>query len=406
MKKIELLAPAGDKEKLMTALDFGADAVYLGGSEFGLRVASKNFSGEDLKDAVKICHERGKKIYVTVNIQAHNRHFEGMEDYLKFLEKIGVDAAIISDDGIFRMARRVAPGLAVHISTQASITNYETILFWYEQGVRRVVLARELSLEEIKGIRQHIPKDMELEAFVHGAMCISYSGRCLLSNYMTGRDANLGDCAHSCRWRYHLVEETRPGEYFPIEDREEGSFIMNSKDLCTISHLDELMNSGITSFKIEGRVKTVYYVATVTRAYRLGMDAVEKGQYSKTYADFLLQEIKKASYREFTTGFYFKRPDEHDQLYSDVSYIRNYDFTGRVLEIVEEKMKVEQRNRMLLGDEIEAFGPREKIEKFVIQKMWDEEGNLIESAPHPKQILWMPCIQGICKGDFLRKKAE
>lgn len=406
MKKIELLAPAGDKEKLLTALDFGADAVYLGGSEFGLRVASKNFSGEDLKNAVKICHERGKKIYVTVNIQAHNRHFEGMEDYLKFLEKIGVDAAIISDDGIFRMARRVAPGLAVHISTQASITNYETILFWYEQGVRRVVLARELSLEEIKGIRQHIPKDMELEAFVHGAMCISYSGRCLLSNYMTGRDANLGDCAHSCRWRYHLVEETRPGEYFPIEDREEGSFIMNSKDLCTISHLDELMNSGITSFKIEGRVKTAYYVATVTRAYRLGMDAVEKGQYSKTYADFLLQEIKKASYREFTTGFYFKRPDEHDQLYSDVSYIRNYDFTGRVLEIVEEKMKVEQRNRMLLGDEIEAFGPREKTEKFVVQKMWDEEGNSIESAPHPKQILWMPYIQGICKGDFLRKKAE
>ncbi len=406
MKKIELLAPAGDKEKLLTALDFGADAVYLGGSEFGLRVASKNFSGEDLKNAVKICHERGKKIYVTVNIQAHNRHFEGMEDYLKFLESIGVDAAIISDDGIFRIARRVAPGLAVHISTQASITNYETILFWHEQGVRRAVLARELSLEEIKEIRRHIPEDMELEAFVHGAMCISYSGRCLLSNYMTGRDANLGDCAHSCRWKYHLVEETRPGEYFPIEDREEGSFIMNSKDLCTISHLDELMNSGITSFKIEGRVKTAYYVATVTRAYRLGMDAVEKGQYSKTYADFLLQEIKKASYREFTTGFYFKRPDEHDQLYSDVSYIRNYDFVGRVLEIVEEKMKVEQRNRMLLGDEIEAFGPREKIEKFVIQKMWDEEGNSIESAPHPKQILWMPYIQGICQGDFLRKKAE
>lgn len=406
MKKIELLAPAGDKEKLMTALDFGADAVYLGGSEFGLRVASKNFSGEDLKDAVKICHERGKKIYVTVNIQAHNRHFEGMEDYLKFLESIGVDAAIISDDGIFRIARRVAPRLPMHISTQASITNYETILFWHEQGVRRAVLARELSLEEIKEIRRHIPEDMELEAFVHGAMCISYSGRCLLSNYMTGRDANLGDCAHSCRWKYHLVEETRPGEYFPIEDREEGSFIMNSKDLCTISHLDELMNSGITSFKIEGRVKTAYYVATVTRAYRLGMDAVEKGQYSKTYADFLLQEIKKASYREFTTGFYFKRPDEHDQLYSDVSYIRNYDFVGRVLEIVEEKMKVEQRNRMLLGDEIEAFGPREKTEKFVIQKMWDEEGNSIESAPHPKQILWMPYIQGICKGDFLRKKVE
>lgn len=406
MRQIELLAPAGDKEKLMTALDFGADAVYLGGSEFGLRVASKNFSGEDLKEAVKICHDRGKKIYVTVNIQAHNRHFEGMEDYLKFLEKIGVDAAIISDDGIFRIARRVAPGLAVHISTQASITNYETILFWYEQGVRRVVLARELSLEEIKEIRQHIPEDMELEAFVHGAMCISYSGRCLLSNYMTGRDANLGDCAHSCRWKYHLVEETRPGEYFPIEDREEGSFIMNSKDLCTISYLDELMQSGITSFKIEGRVKTAYYVATVTRAYRLGMDAVRKGQYSKAYADFLLEEIKKASYREFTTGFYFKKPDEKDQLYSDVSYIRNYDFAGRVLEIVEEKMKVEQRNRMLLGDEIEAFGPREKTEKFVIQKMWDEEGNSIESAPHPKQILWMSYIQGICQGDFLRKKAE
>ena len=298
----------------------------------------------------------------------------------------------------------MVPDLPIHISTQASITNHETINFWYDQGVRRVVLARELSLDEIKEIRRHIPEDMELEAFVHGAMCISYSGRCLLSNYMTGRDSNLGDCAHSCRWKYYLMEEKRPGQYFPIEENSQGTFIMNSKDLCMIQHLQELMDAGIDSFKIEGRVKSAYYVATVVRSYRLGMDAVYEGKYSPEYAQWLLDEIQKASYREFTTGFFFNKPDGDDQLYTKSSYIRNYDFTGRILDVLEDKVMVEQRNRMEIGDELEVFGPRREVEKFIITTMWDEEGNPIKEAPHPQQIIYFPLIANVKSGDFLRRK--
>ena len=310
---MELLAPAGDMEKLETALDFGADAVYLAGDRFGLRTASKNFGTEELTRAVEKTHERGKKIHITVNIKPHEEDLTGLDDYLMLLEKLRVDGAIISDEGVFRRARTVAPKLPIHISTQASATNSETILFWHDLGVKRIVLAREVGLDEIRAIRKKIPRELELEAFGHGAMCISYSGRCLLSNYMAHRDANRGDCAHACRWNYALVEEKRPGEYFPIEEDERGTYILNSKDLMTLPFLDEVLDAGIDSLKIEGRVKTAYYVATVTRAYRLALDAIVAGTFDDKTKSALMDEIKKASYRDFTDGFYHAKPAEDAQ---------------------------------------------------------------------------------------------
>ena len=310
-KKIELLAPAGDINKMKTAIFYGADAIYLGGENFGLRKASKNFSNEELEETVKYAHERDVKIYVTMNIVAHEYHLNGLDEYIKFLDKINVDAVIVADIGIFMKVKELAPDMEIHISTQASITNSETIKFWHKEGADRIVLARELSFDEIKEIRKNIPEDVELEAFVHGAMCISYSGRCLLSNYMTGRDANLGDCAQACRWNYRLVEEKRPGEYYPIVEDENGTYIMNSKDLCMIHDIDKIYESGIYSFKIEGRVKSQYYLATVIRAYRIAIDAYLNGKYTEELADYLLKEIRKASHRDFTKGFYEKKPDEH-----------------------------------------------------------------------------------------------
>ena len=406
MNKIELLAPAGDLEKLKMAINYGADAVYLGGDSFGLRKASKNFSIEQIQEGINYAHERGKKVYVTLNIVPHNDDLEGLEEYVTKLYEMKTDAVIVSDPGMYSIIRRTVPNLDIHLSTQASVTNHETIKFWYDLGIRRIVLARELSFIEIEEMIDKLPKDLEIETFVHGAMCMSYSGRCLISNYMTGRDANMGDCVHACRFKYNLVEEKRPGEYFPVYEDEEGTFIMNSKDLCMIEHIPELVKSGIKSFKIEGRVKSSYYVATVIRAYRMAIDEYYADPENYVYNDKWLKEIQKASHRDFTKGFFFGKPDSDAQVYQTSSYIRGYDFIGLVLDYDEETKiaTIEQRNRMFVGEEIEVFGPGRDYFTQTIEKMWDEDDNPIEVAPHAQQIIKILMEKPVKSMDMLRKE--
>lgn len=408
MKKIELLAPAGDINKLKTAVEYGADAVYLGGESFGLRKASKNFSMEDIKWATDYLHERGKKIHVTLNIIPHNHDMEGVEDYIKDLYEIGVDALIVADPGMFMKVKEVAPDFPIHISTQGSVTNVETVKFWQKLGAERVVMARELSLKEVADIIKEVGDSIEVETFAHGAMCMSYSGRCLLSNYMTGRDANMGDCAQPCRYKYHLVEEKRPGEYFPIEEHDEGTFIMNSKDLCMIEHIDEMIEAGIASLKIEGRVKSEYYLATVIRSYRMAIDAYYRDPENYKYDPSLLEEIKKVSHRDFTTGFFFGQANENSQVYKDNSYIRGYDFVGIVLDYDEDTKiaTIEQRNRVFVGEEIEIFGPGVKHFDYKIEKMLDDKDREINVANKAKQIFKIKIDQPIKKGFILRRENE
>ena len=408
MEKVELLAPAGDLERLKVAFEYGADAVYLGGEQFGMRTAAKNFTIEDIKEGADFAHERGKKVFVTVNIIPHNEDFEGFEDYLRDLESAGVDALIASDPGVIDLIKSTIPNMEIHLSTQANTTNYRSANFWYKQGVKRVVVAREMSFKEIKEIRENIPKEMDIEAFMHGAMCISYSGRCLISNYMTGRDANRGSCAQSCRWKYSLVEEKRPGEYFPIYEDERGTFFFNSKDLCMIEYIPELIESGITSLKIEGRMKTAYYVATVVRAYRMAIDAYYKDPENWKFNPIWLEELKKGSHRHFTTGFYNDKPGDEEQNYASASYVRNYDFIGIVLEDRDENglVKVEQRNKMMLGDEIEIMGPYTDTINTTITEMYNEDGESIESAPHPRQIVKMKFPEVVGRNFILRKAIE
>ena len=404
MRKPELLAPAGDLEKLKMALIYGADAVYLGGEQFGLRKAAKNFNLDQIEEGVNFAHERGKNVYVTLNIIPHNDDLVGLDEYVNNLNDLDVDGVIVSDPGVFSIVRRETPNLPIHLSTQASATNYETIKFWYDLGIKRIVVARELSLKEIKEIIDRMPKDLEIEAFVHGAMCISYSGRCLLSNYMANRDSNRGECAHPCRWKYYLMEEKRPGEYFPVYENEKGTFIFNSKDLCMLNHIPELIESGIASFKIEGRVKSQYYVSTVVRSYRMAIDEYFKNPEKYIYKEEWLDEIKKASYRDFTTGFYFGKPTGEEQVYTSSSYIRTYDFSGLVLNYDENTRiaTIEQRNRMFLGDEIEVFGPDKYHFTQKIEKMWNEEGEEIDVAPHPQQIVKMKMNKPVENWDILR----
>ena len=408
MKKIELLAPAGDINKLKTAVEYGADAVYLGGESFGLRKASKNFSMEDIKWATDYLHERGKKIHVTLNIIPHNDDMEGVEDYIKELYEIGVDALIVADPGMFMKVKEVAPDFPIHISTQGSVTNVETVKFWQKLGAERVVMARELSLKEVADIIKEVGDKIEVETFAHGAMCMSYSGRCLLSNYMTGRDANMGDCAQPCRYKYNLVEEKRPGEYFPIEEHEEGTFIMNSKDLCMIEHIDEMIEAGIASLKIEGRVKSEYYLATVIRSYRMAIDAYYADPENYKYDPSLLEEIKKVSHRDFTTGFFYGQANEDSQVYEDNSYIRGYDFVGIVLDYDEETKiaTIEQRNRVFVGEEIEIFGPGIKHFDYKIEKMLDDKDREIDVANKAKQIFKIKVDEAIEKGFILRRENE
>lgn len=408
MKKIELLAPAGDINKLKTAVEYGADAVYLGGESFGLRKASKNFSMEDIKWATDYLHERGKKIHVTLNIIPHDKDIEGVEEYIKDLYDIGVDALIVADPGMFMKVKEVAKDFPIHISTQGSVTNAQTVKFWQQLGAERVVMARELSLKEVSDIIKEVGDSIEIETFAHGAMCMSYSGRCLLSNYMTGRDANMGDCAQPCRYKYHLVEEKRPGEYFPIEEHDEGTFIMNSKDLCMIEHIDDMIEAGIASLKIEGRVKSEYYLATVIRSYRMAIDAYYADPKNYKYDPYLLEEIKKVSHRDFTTGFFYGKANENSQVYKDNSYIRGYDFVGLVLDYDEENKiaTVEQRNRVFVGEDIEIFGPGIKHFDYKIEKMLDDKDREIDVANKAKQIFKIKIDEPIKKGFILRRKNE
>ena len=405
MKKPELLAPAGTMEKLQMALAYGADAAYLGGTQFGLRAFGGNFTNDEIRAAVQLAHGMGRKVYVTVNVFPHNDDLVSLPDYLRFLAEAGVDAVLVADLGVFMCAREVAPALPVHISTQANNVNWRTVRAWQELGAARVVLARELSREEICEIRRHT--SVELELFVHGAMCISYSGRCLLSSYFTGRDANRGGCAQSCRWKYALVEASRPGEYYPVEEDERGTYIMNSKDLCLLPYLDEVVASGIDSLKIEGRMKSVHYVASVVKAYRMALDAACAGTPYEVREEWI-EELGKVSHRAYTTGFFFGKTTEEDQIYGSSSYEQTSDFVGlvRAYDPVTALATVEQRNNMKLGQEIEIFQPRGASFRQELSEMWDADGQPITAAPHPQQIVCIRMAQAVEVSSILRRDVQ
>ena len=405
MRKTELLIPAGSLEVLKTAVIYGADAVYIGGEAFGLRAKAKNFTNDDIREGIAFAHKHGVKVYITANILAHNDDLSGVEEYFNELKEIKPDAVIISDPGVFAIAKRVIPDMELHISTQANNTNYGTYLFWHQLGAKRVVSARELSLAEIKEIRGKIPEDLEIESFIHGAMCMSYSGRCLLSNYMTGRDANQGACTHPCRWKYSLVEEKRPGEYMPVYENERGTYIFNSKDLCMIEYIPEMMDAGIDSFKIEGRMKTALYVATVARTYRKAIDDYNKDpDLYKANMDWYRSEIGKCTYREFTTGFYFGKPDETTQIYDNNTYVKNYTYLGTV-EAVDERgfARIEQKNKFTVGETIEVMKPDGRNLEVTVKGIWNEDGEAQESAPHSRQILFVELDEQLDPYDILRR---
>lgn len=407
MKQLELLAPAGDLEKLKIAIDYGADAVYFAGESFSLRAGARNFSVQDMAEGVSYAQERGKKAYLTLNIFAHNSDVEELRSYLLSIAHIPIDAFIISDPGVFLILKELLPQAEIHLSTQANTTNYQAANFWHQQGVSRIVLARELSLEEIKRLREHTPEDLVLEAFVQGAMCISYSGRCFLSNYMIERDANRGECAHACRWKYSLVEEKRPGEYYPVEEDERGAYVMNSKDLCMLPHLPDLIRAGVTSFKIEGRMKSIYYVAVVIGAYRKALDAFLADPEQFQFQEAWMTELKKASHRKFTTGFFFGKPSEEDQNYESSSYSRDYEFLGLIRSYDSETgmALVEQRNRIQVGDQVEIFGPDQDFFSQTIALLLDEEGTSIPAAPHAQQLVRIP-VERPVKASYLIRKAR
>ena len=404
MKKVELLVPASNLEVLKTAVIYGADAVYIGGEAYGLRAKAKNFSLDDMREGIAFAHERGVKVYVTANILAHNYDLDGARTYFKELKEIKPDALIISDPGMFPIAKEECPEIEIHISTQANNTNYMTYLFWHKMGAARVVSARELSLREIKEIRENIPDDLEIESFIHGAMCISYSGRCLLSNYFTGRDANHGACTHPCRWKYAVVEEQRPGEYLPVYENERGTYIFNSKDLCMIEYIPEIIDAGINSLKIEGRMKTALYVATVARTYRKALDDFAvSGEKYRSNMDWYRSEISKCTYRQFTTGFYFGKPDENTQIYDNNTYVNEYVYLGIVGELDDRGyVRIEQRNKFCKGDVIEIMKPDGRNIPVTVNAIYDDEGNEVESAPHPQQVLWLDLSEKPQQYDLLR----
>ena len=401
----ELLIPASSLEVLKTAVMFGADAVYIGGEAFGLRAKAKNFSMEDMREGIAFAHEHDVKVYVTANILAHNDDLEGVREYFQELKEIKPDALIIADPAIFEIAGEICPEIERHISTQANNTNYGTFNFWHKLGATRVVTARELSLEEIREIRANIPDDLEIETFVHGAMCISYSGRCLLSNFMVGRDANRGACTHPCRWKYSIVEETRPGEVMPVFENERGTYIFNSKDLCMIEHIPELLESGIDSLKIEGRMKTALYVATVARTYRKAIDDYQKDP--KLYEEnmpWYLEQISNCTYRQFTTGFFFGKPDETTQIYDCNTYVKVYTYLGIIGEEKEGTYRIEQRNKFSVGETIEVMKPNGENVEVTVKRILTEDGEEQESAPHPKQVLYVDLGIKVDAYDILRRR--
>ena len=406
MKRVELLAPAGDFEKLKIAIEYGADAVYFGGEMFSLRAGAGNMTVEEIREAVRYAHARNVRCHLALNVYAHNEDILPLQEYLKEIKDIPVDAYIVSDPAVMQLLRDEIPEAEIHLSTQANMTNYVTANYWREQGVKRLVMARELTLEEIRQIRENLPADTELESFVHGAMCISYSGRCLLSNFMTGRDANRGACAHPCRYKYRLEEEKRPGEYWPVDEDDRGTYIFNSKDLCMLEHLPELISAGIDSFKIEGRMKSIFYIAHVIKAYRTAIDAYYQDPEGYAYDPEWAREMCKASHREFTTGFYFRKPTGEDQEYLTSDYVREYSFVGLVkdYDTASGIATVEQRNKMDLGDTIEVFGPKAGYFTQKLEYMTDEEGEPLRSAPHPQQILKIKMAQPVAEMFMLRKE--
>lgn len=405
-KKPELLLPAGSFEVLKIAVAYGADAVYVGGEEFGLRAKAKNFTIDELAQAAAWMHARQKKLYVTVNIFAHNEDLPGVRQYLTELKAVQPDALIVSDPGIFSLAREICPELDLHISTQSNNTNYETFRFWQRLGATRVVSARELSFQEIRKIRENIPEDFEIETFIHGAMCISYSGRCLLSNYFTGRDANRGECTHPCRWKYVISEETRPGEYLPVEENERGTFLFNSRDLCMIGYLPEMLAAGIDSFKIEGRMKTALYAATVARAYRMALDDlfVSEERYRENLPKYE-EELLLCTHRPYGTGFFFGKPDQTSQIYEESSYEKGATYLGFVEELTtDHRMVIEQKNKFSVGETIEILKPDGRNVFAEVRSIRDAEGTEQSSAPHPKQKLFVQLSEPADVYDCLRRR--
>lgn len=403
MGRPELLAPAGNLEKLEIAFAYGADAVYIGGEDFSLRAGAGNFSLEDIEKGTQIARDLDKRLYVAVNIFAHNEDLESLPKFLLQLEGTGVDGVIVSDPGIMAVSRSVTPSLPLHLSTQANCTNRESARFWEKQGLKRVILARELSIEEIREIRDSV--SVHLEAFVHGAMCVSYSGRCLLSSFLTGRSANRGDCSHPCRWEYHLMEQKRPGEFFPVFEDDRGTFLLNANDICMIEHIPLLVEAGINSLKIEGRMKSIHYVATVVKAYREAIDSyLENPSVWKCRGEWL-EELGKVSHRAYSTGFYFGRPGPCDQNYSESSYIRTHEFVAKVLKYYPDNRcaLVEQRNKFCVGDIIEIFGPGQPPFNQKVARIEDLEGNLLEAACHPRQLVIIPFENPVDKDFLLRR---
>ena len=411
MREIELLVPASSLEVLKIAVIFGADAVYIGGEAFGLRAKAKNFTLEEMAEGIAFAHEHNVKVYVTANILAHNYDLEGVRKYFEELRDMKPDrpdGLIIADPAIFMIAKEVCPQIERHISTQANNTNYGTFKFWYEMGAKRVVTARELSLREIKEIRENIPEDMDIETFIHGAMCISYSGRCLLSNYFTGRDANKGACTHPCRWKYSVMEEKRPGEYFPVYENERGTYIFNSKDLCMIEHIPDLIDAGIDSYKIEGRMKTALYVATVARTYRKAInDYLESPEKYKENMPWYLDQISNCTYRQFTTGFFYGKPSEETQIYDNNTYEKGYTYLGIVGPTNEEGLyRIEQRNKFSVGETIEVMKPNGENIEVVVKRLVDEKGQEMESCPHPQQVFYVDLGIEVDEYDILRRQEE
>jgi len=406
MIRPEILAPAGNLDKLKTAIDFGADAVYLGGSKLNLRAFADNFTNEQLKEGVEYAHGKNRKVYVTMNVFPHNEDLNGVEDYLRDLYNIGVDAIIASDPAIIATSREVVPELEIHLSTQANNVNWRSAKFWYDQGVKRIVMARELSLTEIKQMRDNLPEECEIEAFVHGSMCISYSGRCLLSNYMTGRDANRGACAQACRYKYHLVEEKRPGEYYPVVEDENGTYIMNSKDLCMLEHIDDAINAGVYSLKIEGRMKSVYYVAAVVKSYRQAVDAYMKDPNNYKFDPKWMENLNKVSHRQYSTGFYYGETNK--QVYEDSAYVRAADIIG-IVRAYDEETKIatiEQKNKVLNGDTVEVLRPEGDNFEIVLHDMTEENGTPIDSAPRAQMMYKVKVEIPLAPKDLLIKNKE
>mgnify|MGYP002527675268 CR=1 FL=1 len=407
-KKPELLMPAGNLEILKAAVMFGADAVYIGGDMYGLRAKAHNFSPNEMSEGIEFAHSYGKKVYVTANITAHNNDLLGVREYFKELSVIKPDALIISDPGVFMAAKEICPDIDVHISTQSNNVNYDTFRFWHMQGATRVVTARELSVKEIAEIRKNIPDDLEIETFIHGAMCISYSGRCLLSNYFTGRDANLGACTHPCRWKYYIMEEKRPGEYLPVEENERGTYIFNSKDLCMIEHIPDLCKAGIDSFKIEGRMKTALYVANVARIYRMAIDDYYKdASLYEEKIPYYKAELEKGTYRQFTTGFFYGKPTHETQIYDSNTYVKNYTYLGMIKSVNDEGLYgFEQKNKFSVGDEIEVMRCDGTVHNVTVRRMTDDAGNEIESCPHPGQMIYIDAGIELSEYDMMRKRSD